>query len=111
MNRMIVTLLLGCVALLAATPLLATSDHSAQRGSAATGSLVDGEVRKVDKAAGKVTIAHGPLPNLNMPAMTMAFRVSNAAWLEQLKAGDRIRFAAEDVNGVLTVVRWQPSPR
>ena len=109
MNTTIVPSLLICAALLAATPLLAASDHSGQRRSAATGALVDGEVRKVDKAAGRVTIAHGPLPNLNMPAMTMVFKVSNAAWLEQLKPGDRIRFAAEDVKGALTVVRWQPS--
>ena len=67
-------------------------------------------VKKVDKAAGKVTLSHGPLTNLgmNMP-MTMAFRVKDATWLDQMKDGDKIRFVAEDINGVLTVVKFEPA--
>lgn len=68
--------------------------------------LVDGIVKKVDKPAGKVTVSHGPLPN-GMPAMTMAFQVKNAAWLDQMKAGDKIRFMPETVNGALTIVRFE----
>lgn len=63
----------------------------------------DGTVRKVDKAAGKITIAHGPLENLGMPAMTMAFRAGDAAMLDKVKAGDKIRFVAERVDGAFTV--------
>ena len=65
--------------------------------------MADGEVRKVDKSAGKITIKHGPLPNLGMGAMTMVFRPQDPALLDQLKAGERIRFRAESVNGALTI--------
>lgn len=73
-------------------------DHAAM-----TTTLSEGQVQKVDKAQGKLTIKHGPLENLDMPAMTMLFRVQNANWLDQVKPGDRIRFLAEKVNSVLTV--------
>ena len=69
--------------------------------------ISSGEVTKVDRSGGKVTIKHGPLRNLDMPAMTMAFRVSDQAMLDQVKAGERIEFVAENVNGTLTVVRLQ----
>ena len=64
--------------------------------------MSEGTVKKVDKAAGKITIAHGPLENLNMPGMTMAFAVKNKAMLDQVKAGDKIRFVAMDMGGTLT---------
>jgi len=63
----------------------------------------DGEVRKVDKSAGKVTIRHGELRDLEMPAMTMVFRVKDPAMLDSLKEGDKIKFTADKVNGVYTV--------
>ncbi len=72
-----------------------------------TAPMSDGEIRKVDKSAGKVTIKHGPIPNLDMPPMTMVFRVKEAAWLDQMKAGDRIRFRAEPVSGAFTVVEYE----
>ncbi len=71
--------------------------------------LVDGEVRKVDKDAKKITIKHGPIPNLDMPAMSMVFQVKDAAMLDQVKAGDKIRFAAEKVGGQYTVIRVEPA--
>lgn len=74
--------------------------------SAAETSLVDGVVKKIDKSAGKVTVSHGPLPN-GMPGMTMAFQVKDATWLDQMKAGDKIRFMPETVNGTLTIVRLE----
>jgi Cu/Ag efflux protein CusF len=76
--------------------------------AAAEAPFAEGEVRKVDKSAGKVTIKHGPLENLAMPPMTMVFRVKDAAWLDQMRPGDRIRFVAEKVNGAFTVVRYEP---
>ena len=78
--------------------------------SQAPAKLVDGQVKKIDKTAGKLTLAHGPLTNLGMDtAMTMAFRVKDAAWLDQMKVGDKIRFMAEDASGVLTIVRFEPA--
>ena len=81
------------------------SEHAHMQAQAATQmQMVDGLVKKVDKTAGKVTLAHGPLVNLGMSAMTMAFPVKDAAWLDKLKEGDKIRFMADKVNGVITVV-------
>jgi Cu/Ag efflux protein CusF len=75
----------------------------AKQGAAAS-SMSHGEIRKVDTAAGKLTIKHGPLENLGMDAMTMVFKVKDPAMLSQVKAGDTIDFVAEDVDGTLTVV-------
>ncbi|MCX7178400.1 MAG: copper-binding protein [Proteobacteria bacterium] len=91
-------------------PALAADDHAghgAMSASATTNAMSDGVVKKVDKTSGKLTIAHGPLENIGMPAMTMAFRVKDAAWLEQIKDGDKIRFVADNVNGNYTVVRFE----
>ncbi len=71
--------------------------------------LIGGEVKKVDKDAGKLTIKHGPITNLSMPAMTMVFRVKDPAILDKVKSGDKIRFAADKVSGVLTVMRLEPA--
>lgn len=67
--------------------------------------LVSGTVEKVDAAAGRVTIDHGPIPNLNMDGMTMVFRVQDPALLKSLKAGARIRFSADRVQGQITLTR------
>ena len=64
---------------------------------------VAGEVRKVDKEAGKLTLKHGPIPNLDMPDMTMVFRVDDPSILDKVKVGDRVRFTADKVKGVFTV--------
>jgi Cu(I)/Ag(I) efflux system protein CusF len=66
-------------------------------------SMTDGEVRKIDKEAGKITIKHGPIVNLGMPGMTMVFRVKDAAMLDQVKVGDKIKFVAERSDGSLSV--------
>lgn len=63
----------------------------------------EGEVRKVNREAGKVTLRHGPLTNLDMPAMTMVFAVAEPALLDGLKEGDRVRFAADQKDGALRV--------
>lgn len=65
--------------------------------------MTDGEVRKVDKDASKVTIKHGPITNLDMPPMTMVFRVKDRALLDKVKAGDKVRFAAEQSAGAYFV--------
>lgn len=96
-----------------AMPAMSTSapNHGAmQMAAAIDAEMVDGTVKKVDKAAGKVTLAHGPLANLGMNMnMTMVFRVKDVAWLDQMKEGDKIRFAADKINGVYTVVAFEPA--
>jgi Cu(I)/Ag(I) efflux system protein CusF len=69
----------------------------------ATPVMVDGEIRKVDKDAAKLTIKHAELPNLGMMPMTMVFKVQDKAMLAQVAPGDKVRFAAEKVGGMLTV--------
>lgn len=71
--------------------------------AAATTDMTEGEVRKVDKAAGKLTIRHGEIKNLDMPPMTMVFVVKDKAWLDKLQPGDKIRFAVIDDAGRYTV--------
>ena len=66
----------------------------------------DGLIKKVDKTKGTVTLAHGALPN-GMPPMTMAYKVKDAAWLDQLKAGQKIRFATDPADGGMTVLRYE----
>lgn len=99
-----------------AMPAVAAEDHGNHHGQEAASPpagaetpLVDAVVRKVDAANGKVTLSHGPLQNLKMPGMTMAFRVANPAWLEQMKPGDKIRIAVDKVDGAFTVIRFEPS--
>ena len=71
--------------------------------------MADGEVRKVDKEAGKVTLRHGPIANLAMPGMTMVFKVASPKMLEGLKDGDKVRFTADRVNGAITVTTIEPA--
>ena len=68
-------------------------------------SLADGEIRKVDKDAKKITIKHGPIAALDMPAMTMVFQVKDPAFLEQVRAGDRVKFEAQKLGGAYTLTR------
>jgi len=83
--------------------------RAAATASPGAGELADGEVRKVDRDASKLTIRHGPLPSLDMPtAMTMVYQVRDPAILDQVKSGDKIRFAAEKVGGQFTVIRIEP---
>jgi Cu/Ag efflux protein CusF len=61
--------------------------------------MTDGEVRRVDKDAKKITLRHGPIQNLDMPAMTMVFQVKEAALLDKVKVGDKVKFNAEKTTG------------
>lgn len=73
----------------------------------ASSELVDGEVRKVDKSSGKLTIKHGPIKSLDMPSMTMVYPVRDAAMLDQVQAGDKVRFRAENQGGKFVVTEIQ----
>ncbi|MBE2261800.1 MAG: copper-binding protein [Burkholderiaceae bacterium] len=108
MKRITLLLLMGMTvagATLSQTP--ATSPAVAPGAGASAGASVmtDGEVRKVDKSAKKITLRHGPIQNLDMPAMTMVFQVPDAALLDGLAVGDKLRFHAEQQNGAFVVTR------
>lgn len=72
---------------------------------AESGPLVAGKVVKVDESAGKITLDHQKIPNLDMPPMTMVFHAADPALLKTVKAGDQVKFSADSVNGQLTVTR------
>jgi Cu(I)/Ag(I) efflux system protein CusF len=75
---------------------------------AASAQSVDGEVRKIDEAAGKITLKHGPIKALEMDdGMTMVFRVQDPGMLKQVKVGDKVKFDADRVNGQITVTKIQ----
>ena len=69
-----------------------------------------GEVTKLDKAGSRVTIKHGEIKNLDMPPMTMVFRVRNPRLLDELAVGSRVRFTAEKVDGQYTVTSVSRAP-
>ena len=87
----------------------ATQQQGGAKSMDSAAPMSSGEVKKVDKSSGKVTIKHGPLGNLRMPAMTMVFRVKDPAMLDQMKEGDKINFVPEKVNGALTVIHVEPA--
>lgn len=91
-------------------PMWATANHPGHlEGTAAiSGDMSQGEVRKIDKELGKLTLKHGELKNLQMPAMTMVFRVKDPALLEQVQVGDQVSFVAEKEGGQFIVTRIEP---
>jgi Cu/Ag efflux protein CusF len=101
------TILLFATLLIATTTGLHAQTQPAAASAAASSptmsSMTDGEVRKIDKAAEKVTLRHAPIANLGMPAMTMVFKVADPKMLDTLKEGDKIRFSADRLNGAITV--------
>ena len=115
MKKIIVTSALSAMLSAAASVAFAQADHGAHHGSPsapaeAEAILAEGTVKRIDKSTGKLTIVHGPLGTLGMPAMTMAFRAADPAMLDQVKVGDKIRFAAGRVDGALTVTALEAAP-
>lgn len=102
---LVVAILLGATGVYAQQP--QGADHSAHHGAQSAGPAAalasEGEVRRVDLAQGKVTLRHGPLTNLDMPAMTMVFTATDKALLDGLKQGDKVRFTADKQNGTYIV--------
>ncbi|MCM2329326.1 MAG: copper-binding protein [Lysobacter sp.] len=100
----------AALAALATGPAVAQTHHHAHPSyapaalaQATATTLADGEVRKVDKDAGKITLKHGPIKSLDMPPMTMVFQVKDRAFLDKVKAGDKVKFAAEEKAGAYVV--------
>ena len=71
--------------------------------------MVNGEVKKIDETAGKITLKHGAIKNLGMDedGMTMVFRVQDPAMLKQVKVGDKVQFEAERTNAGITITQLQ----
>ncbi|MDO8776926.1 MAG: copper-binding protein [Burkholderiaceae bacterium] len=79
------------------------SDAKKEKTAPAT-DMTDGEIRKVDMDNKKLTIKHGEIKNLDMPPMTMVFQVKDPAMLDKVKAGDKVKFTVDKVNGAFTVL-------
>ena len=91
----------------AATPAVNPAAAAGDKAALPKVPMAEGEIKKVDKEGGKVTIKHGEIKNLDMPSMTMVFRVKDAAMLEQIKVGDKINFSADKINGNFTVTKME----
>ena len=105
---------LAAVAVAAGTHTIAgATSHVVAAGEAGTSAKVadalpvEGEVRKVDTEAQKITLKHGPIANLGMPAMSMVFHVKDPQFLGKVKAGDKVRFSADKVDGAITITAIQ----
>lgn len=105
---MMKTLIATIVAVTAVTsPLLAADSNSVAVGQsveiAQASPLTEGEIKKIDTAAGKITLKHGPIEKLEMPGMTMVFQLKDKALLSGLSVGDMVLFDVERTGGAMTV--------
>ena len=103
---------LFATATLVSTSLLAqpTMDMNGLKGSgmamemdAKGAAMTNGEVKKIDKETQKITLKHGPIQNMEMPGMTMVFKVMDASLLDTVKVGDRVKFNVEKRQGAMVV--------
>lgn len=101
---------------LAQAPAGAAADSHSSHHSAATASpapqaeLSEGEITRWDPRTLRLTLKHGEIKNLEMPPMTMVFRVADAGVVGDLKPGDKVRFRAEQANGAYHVQRIEKAP-
>ncbi len=99
--------LLGTIVLLPQASFADSTVNQETKPMAESHLLSDGEVRKIDKEAGKITIKHGPIKHLDMPPMNMVFTAKDKSLLDKVKVGDKIRFMAADESGKLVVTGIQ----
>ena len=87
-------------------------EHSAHHPAAAASAaaMTEGEIRKVDKDAKRLTIKHGEIRNIDMPPMTMVFQVKDPALLDKVKAGDKVRFVAQKSDAGFFVTDIEVAP-
>jgi Cu(I)/Ag(I) efflux system periplasmic protein CusF len=92
------------------TLMLALALSAASAAAVAQSALIDGQVTKVDPSAGKITIKHGPIKKLGMDeGMTMVYKAQDPAMLKTVKAGDKVKFDVDEVNGQSVVTKIQKS--
>ena len=110
-------LLLVSIAIAAAHSFGASADDNKEQGSAmaakqqpsGTADMAEGEVRKVDKDNKKITLKHGEIKSIDMPPMTMVFKVADPGMLDGLQAGDRVKFKAVISAGAIVVTEIRPA--
>lgn len=104
--------ILSIVASLFTSAVMAADNHTVSsqanvKTSANVVSMTAGVIEKIDKVAGKLTIKHNELKNLDMPAMTMVFQVKNLSMLDQVRVGDQVSFIADSIDGKLAITRLE----
>ncbi len=107
------TLRIATLAAVLATPLAWSLPAAAQTTAVGMSrpppNMAEGEIRKVSKDTGKLTIKHGPIKSMDMPPMTMVFTAKDPAMLDKLAVGDKVRFAVVDEGGKMLVTDIQPA--
>ena len=101
-------LLAGALSFVVPMDVRATS-HMMGSSTQTMSDMADGEVRKVDKDAKKITLRHGELKQLDMPPMTMVFQVKDPALLDKVKAGDKVKFRAQNTGGTMVITEIEVS--
>jgi Cu/Ag efflux protein CusF len=107
---LLLTLALAAAGAAAAPAVYAQVAASAEAPADAARDLADGEVRRIDKAQGKVNLRHGEIKSLDMPPMSMWFVLKDPTWADILKVGDKVRFVAEKVGTQYTIIQIEPAP-
>jgi Cu(I)/Ag(I) efflux system protein CusF len=69
-----------------------------------------GTVTALNAAGRKITLEHGPMPDINWPAMKMQFAVASTVDLSKVKAGDKVRFTITGSGSAYTIQSMSPSP-
>jgi Cu(I)/Ag(I) efflux system periplasmic protein CusF len=104
-------LFVTALALVAAPALAQHTGHgTAKPAATAAGELADGEVRRIDKARGTVLLKHGEIKNIGMGAMTMSFKLKDPKMADQLKEGDKVKFAVEQKGEDLIITSIAKAP-
>ena len=104
------TLLIGAMlSLVTLMPLSAVAQAAGKAASTTAASMTDGEVRKIDKEARKITLKHGDIKHLEMPGMTMVFAAKDKALLDKAQVGDKIRFMVINEGGKMVVTAIEPA--
>ena len=111
MHRTPAFLALAALTLGLAAPLTTLAQQTTPPPASSTAAphspMAEGDIRRIDKEAGKLTIKHGEIKSLDMPPMTMVFTVKDKSLLDNVKAGDKVRFQVIQANGQMVIIEIQ----
>ena len=108
-NTLLIGAILSLGALMPVSAMAQATGDASKPAAMAEASMTDGEVRKIDKEAGKITIKHGDIKHLDMPGMTMVFTAKDKSLLAKVKPGDKVKFMVVNEGGKMVVTDIQPA--
>ena len=113
MMKLVAPLLVAAALIVPVSPPALAQSHASHgaMGAAQSAPKIDGEIRKVDKSAGRLTIKHGEIKQMNMPPMTMMFPVKDKALLDKVREGDKVLFTLASEGGNMVVTAIEPAKR